>query len=117
MINKFEHLESLQYYLSLIPRTNGQLVSLTLSLNAYCHFQELHSTVDNKFNLPSSLKYFKLSKISYDFSLDAIPLTVETIELEIQRKDIKINLHKISGRFTLAERKVKHLSIKAVVHL
>jgi hypothetical protein len=49
--------------------------------------------------------------------LDAIPLTVETIELEIQRKDIKINLHKISGRFTLAERKVKHLSIKAVVHL
>lgn len=40
IIKKFEHLESLQYYLSLIPRTNGQLVSLTLSHCAYEHFLE-----------------------------------------------------------------------------
>ena len=117
IIKKFEHLESLQYYLSLIPRTNGQLISLTLSHCAYQQFLELHSTKDNTFILPASLKKFKLCKISTHFSLDVIPRTVETIQLEIKRKDIQMKMNKISGVHNLAERKVKHLSIKSIVHL
>jgi hypothetical protein len=52
--------------------------------------------------LPASLKKFKLCKIKEYFNLEAIPNTVETIELEFQRKDIHINKEKVIENYNLA---------------
>jgi hypothetical protein len=62
----------------------------------------MHSATDNAFILPASLKKFKLCKIKEYFNLEAIPNTVETIELEFQRKDIHINKEKVIENYNLA---------------
>ena len=58
-----EDLETFKFYLSVLPKSKGTLISLTLTQVVYKQLQKLSLNEDNKLILPSTLKYFKLYKI------------------------------------------------------